>query len=505
MPRIKIDYKPQPKQEVLHKCSANEILYGGSAGPGKSHALRMEALIWCLRIPGLQVYLFRRTMPELEKNHILPSREHFPMGIGRYKEQKRRWEFRNGSMLHFCHCQYKSDVFQYQGAEIHLLLIDELTTFLEFQYDYLRGRVRCTLPIPEQYRHKIPGIVCASNPGGVGHQFVKSRWVDSAKPLELHRASNREGGMMRCYIPGKLEDNPILLERDPEYVHRLDALPEPWRTAYKEGDWDIFLGQAFSFTRQHHVCEPLPVPEYAPLYFTFDWGFGKPYSILYFWIDQDNRAYLFSEIYGCLRGQPDTGIRQTDPEIADAIIEHEKQLGIWQKSIIRLCDPTCFNKKPDYKGGGQGPSTAEEFAAKNLFLTPGDPSRVLKIRQFNARLRMFEDMAPMLQVYSNCTEFIRTIPLLQMDENKPEDISTTMEDHHFDSACLLFMARPVSMTLPGKRTRTIDKRIEELQKIKTIDVDFYESENKAAWSDLGYEESDFDTIDIDDGDLVSTI
>ena len=192
-------YKPQPKQKQLHKCTANEILFGGAAGPGKSHALRWEALDWCLKIPGLQVYLFRRTFPELEDNHILPSLREFPKEIGKFQKKDKRWEFFNSSMLHFSHCQYDSDVFQYQGAEIHLLVIDELTTFSEFQYDYLRGRVRTALDILRRYQHKIPGIICASNPGGVGHEWVKRRWVDFAEPYELKRASEREGGMTRCY------------------------------------------------------------------------------------------------------------------------------------------------------------------------------------------------------------------------------------------------------------------------------------------------------------------
>ena len=121
---LKIDYTPQPKQRELHESPANEILYGGAAGPGKSHALRHEALIWALRIPRLHVYLFRRTKPELEKNHIVPSKEQFPFdpddssSIGIYKEQKKRWEFYNGSMIHFCYAQYESDIFTYQGAEI---------------------------------------------------------------------------------------------------------------------------------------------------------------------------------------------------------------------------------------------------------------------------------------------------------------------------------------------------------------------------------------------------
>ena len=235
--------------------------------------------------------MFRRTFPELEKNHILPSLTQFPSAFCTYKKGDKRWEFYNNSMLHFCHCQYEQDVFQYQGAEIHLLLIDELTTFTEFIYDYLRSRVRCTLEIPDSYKHKIPGIECSSNPGGIGHNFVKQRWVDYAPPMEVKKAPPREGGMTRQYIPGLLKDNHILMRTDPEYIHRLDALPEPYRTAYKDGNWDIFLGQAFNFSKEYHVLkEPIPIPRYAPIYMTYDWGYGAPFSIGWWWVDADGRV-----------------------------------------------------------------------------------------------------------------------------------------------------------------------------------------------------------------------
>ena len=447
---IDIDYSPQPKQLKLHTCPGNEILYGGAAGPGKSHALRMEALMWCLRIPNLQVYIFRRTFREIEDNHVLPSQMTYPREMCRYKEQKKRWEFTNGSRIHFCHCQHEKDVFMFHGAEIHLLLLDELTTFTEFQYDYLRGRNRCTLDIPDKYKHKVPGIIAASNPGGVGHQFAKQRWVDYAPPMELAQAPGNEGGMLRCYIPGLLEDNMILMERDPGYIHKLDALPEPYRTAYKEGNWDIFLGQMFAFNRQEHVIKPMPVPIWAHIYMTFDWGFGKPYSVGWWWVDSEARVYRFSELYGAMGGMVDTGLRQSDEIIADKIIEQEERIGIKGRDIIRLSDPTCMNKKPDYKGGGQGPSTAEIFAQKGIIMSPGDPSRILKIRQFHSRLRTYDDQAPMMLIYENCHDFIRTIPLLQAAEKNPEDVNTDMEDHIYDEACHICMARPL---VPFEPTR----------------------------------------------------
>ncbi len=454
-------YNPHPKQEIFHKCSANEILYGGAAGPGKSHALRHEGLTWCMRIPGLHVYLFRRTFPDLEKNHIIPSLEEFPHDIGKYRDQKKRWEFKNGSMLHFCHAQYEKDVFHYQGAEIHILLIDELTSFTEFMYDYLRGRTRCTLNIPAKYKHKVPGVYCGSNPGGIGHEFVKTRWVDPdpKKEMLLRRASKNEGGMLRCYIPGLLKDNPSLTENDPGYEDRLDGLPEPYRTAYKEGDWDIFMGQAFNFGARH-IIKPIPIPEFSPLYMTFDWGFGAPFSLGFWWVDSDNRLYRFSEWYGW-NGTPNQGLRLTDPQVGEGIRQRKKQFHIEDKEIIEIGGQDCFSKKADYKGGGQGPSTAEIFREYGIKLRPGDARRDLKLRQFHSRLRIPEDEneLPMLVVYDTCEQFRRTIPLLQTDPLNVEDIDTAMEDHIYDEACHLCMARPM-----GVDDDKIKKIIQERQK-----------------------------------------
>ncbi|MFA5187540.1 MAG: terminase family protein [Patescibacteria group bacterium] len=443
MTQIPLMYVPHPKQRMLHESAANEILFGGAAGPGKSMALRWEGLRWAMKIKGLQVYLFRRTFPELERNHIIPIRSEFPRETGTWLEQKKRWQFNNGAMMHCCHCQYENDVFQYQGAEIHLLLIDEATSFTQFMYDYLRGRVRCTLPVPKRYRDKIPGIICASNPGGIGHQFVKQRWVNFARPMELKLAPKTEGGMLRQYIPALLTDNPTLQNADPGYENRLDALPEPYRTAYKEGNWNLFFGQAFEFNELEHVIDPIPVPAGAPLYMTFDWGFGKPYSIGWWWEDPDGRLYRFAEDYGCAPGQFDVGLRLPDEEVAERVKGIELGQGLKGRKILRLCDPTCFNKKPDPRGG-QAPSTAEVFARAGVVLTPGNPDRVNKIRQFHSRLAKPKDGSrPLLVVYRGCEAFIRTIPLLQADPHNPEDIDTRMEDHCYDEAALICMARPV--------------------------------------------------------------
>lgn len=524
---IEIDYVPQAKQVELHQSPANEVLFGGAAGPGKSHALRFEALIWALRIPGIQVYLFRRIFPELEKNHILPSITQFPAGIGAYKDQKRRWEFNNSSMLHFCHCQYEMDVFNYQGAEIHILVIDELTTFTEFQYDYLRARCRCTLDIPTKYRHKVPSIICGSNPGGIGHEFAKKRWVEfTDRGRFIKKAPRNEGGMWRHYIPAKLEDNPILKEKDPGYIDRLDALPEPYRTAYKDGDWDIFIGQAFNFNRMDHVIpfdqEP-PVPSYAQLYMTMDWGYGAPFSIGWWWVDGEEVCYRFREFYGW-NGTPNEGLRWEDSRIAEKIIEIETELKYWDKQgnpvrkIIRLAGPDCWNKKPDYKGGGQGPSTAEVFAGKKIYLNKADPDRKLKIRQFRERLRIVRDpddndiilLHPKMRIYETCKDFIRTLPLLQLDPKNKEDIDSSMEDHIYDEACHICMARPIKPDIRKFKRSPTAERIDRLS--KGIPTDFQreaEHLNKQVMKDIEhYFEKEYgkgEDFDTEDQDLRNTI
>jgi hypothetical protein len=326
----------------------------------------------------------------------------------------------------------------------------------------------------------VPGIACASNPGGVGHEFAKRRWVDYAGPGVITQAPPREGGMRRCYIPALLHDNPTLTERDPEYIHRLDALPEPYRTAYKEGRWDIFMGQAFNLCAEYHKTEPLPIPKYAQIYSTFDWGFGAPFSWGWWWVDNDGRIFRFSEWYGW-NGTANQGLRWEDSRVADEIKRKEVELAAQYKidfrNAIRFAGPDCFQKKPDYKGGGQGPSTAEVFASRGLFMQPGDANRGLKFRQFRERLKVPRDAEgkqnglPMMMVYSTCDQFFRTVPNIQTHKTNPEEIDDTGECHQVDDACHICMARPIAMDVPPPIRSLADIRIDHIEAVR---IDEYE-------------------------------
>src|ERR1044072_4151630 len=200
----------EPKSGIAFQTVATETLYGGAAGGMKSFTLRTSAIRWCMEVKGIQVYFFRRTLPDLRDNHLRGPTSFFAMLDDllqsenvKYKAQENEFEFWNGAILHLCYCDSENDVEKYRGAEIHVLIIDELTHFSEYQYRFLRSRVRkAGLIIPDQYKERLPRIETASNPGSIGHAWVKRTWVTPKPPMEIWKAPAKEGGMLRSFIPG---------------------------------------------------------------------------------------------------------------------------------------------------------------------------------------------------------------------------------------------------------------------------------------------------------------
>jgi phage terminase large subunit len=486
------------------------LLYGGALGGGKSYFLRwvlVRLLMNWFFLKGLknvQVMLACEDFPSLKDRQLSKIGREFPVWLGKsysdHKEYGRCFQLAPEYGFGIICFRNLDDASKYQSAEFAAIAVDELTKNDVETFTFLRMRLRW------------PGLkdqecvfIGATNPGGIGHSFCKAIWMDKNFPTEFVNPVDYRS--MFAYVPSKAEDNPHL---DAAYWQMLSTLPPHLVNAFKEGSWDVFVGQAFQeWSRIYHIMEPLRlehtqsplVPDGRPVYMTFDWGFGKPFSVCWFWLDDDNRKYLFAEWYGW-NGTPDQGLRLTDSEIADGIIKREQAMGftIMQKEhafgsenmrsivnpqIIRLCDPTCFNKKPDYRGGGQGPSTAEIFMNMGLNLRPGDPSRVLKWRQFHEHLRVPRDGedkvvgVPMLQIYSTCLHFIRTVPALVTDPNNIEDIDSSGEDHCADSAAHMFMARPVKQIAPIEEKRkqpTIEDiaRLEHKQIFQEIQEQEYE-------------------------------
>ena len=440
------------KQGIVFQSIATEILFGGAAGPGKSHLMRVAAIAWCVAIPGLQVYLFRRTFPDLMKNHMEgPSSfrallaEWTEQRVVKFNDTENNITFNNGSKIFLCHCQHEKDVYKYQGAEIHVLMIDELTHFSDPMYRYLRGRVRMVgIDLPPQYQNKFPRVLTASNPGGVGHNWVKSTFIDSAPPLEIHKTAKSEGGMLRQFVPAVMSDNPALLEVDPEYADRLEGLGNPELVkAMKSGLWDILAGGMFDdlFHRDIHVIEPFKIPGSWYIDRGFDWGSSKPFSVQWYAESDGTKApngtyypkgtiFIFHEYYGCVKNKPNTGLKLTAAEIAKKIVEIEDS---WNYDVHPgPADPSIYSSQNNN-------CIADDMKAEGVKWKPANNAPGSRkdgwegVRKMLKAARDNPSEEPGLYVFNNCLDWIRTVPTLPRDEKNSEDADTDAEDHAGDN------------------------------------------------------------------------
>lgn len=423
------------------------LLYGGALGGGKSYFLRWYTVRRLMQLgrwghKGVSAMIACEDYPALKDRQLAKIGREFPHWMGRlfsdHAEHGRCYILapKYGSGV-ICF-RNLDDSSKYQSAEFALIAVDELTKNDYETFTFLWTRLRWP-GIPTMHCQ----FMAATNPGGIGHGWVKQLWMDKYFPDEWREPTDWTKTFV--YIPSTAADNPHL---DPSYWSMLSTLPAHLREAFRNGDWDVFVGQAFEVSRARHSMDPVwPIPEHVPLYMSYDWGFGKPFSIGWWWVDSDGRVIRCSEWYGW-DGTPDTGLRLPDSAVADGILEREKSMGIHGRQIVRLAGPDCFQKRPDYRGGGQGPSTAEVFAERGVYLSPGDPNRGLKIRAFRERTKPLPDAMPMLVAYATCDQFFRTIPTLVVDARNAEDVDTDGEDHCYDECCHVCMARPMTATAP---------------------------------------------------------
>lgn len=472
------------KQSKALESIATEILYGGAAGGGKSYFMRALAIILCGLIPGLNVYLFRRIREDLIKNHI-EGTGGFPAMLaplivsGHVKIVEDEIRFWNGSKIFLCHCKDEKDRFKYLGAEIHVLLIDELTMFTEVIYRFLRGRLRApNLDIPQwaidffqekfgvNLPAKIPMALCGSNPGNIGHGWVKAAFIDNSQPFEVRRMSKPEGGMLRQYIPARLEDNPHIDAED--YEGKLSGLgTKELVRAMRYGDWSIVAGAFFDNIREDkHKLPGFEPPKHWTRFRSMDWGSAKPFSVGWWCIAEaewvkfrdgtermlpQGALVRYREWYGVKRDEDgqvkaNTGLRLSAEAVGRGIKERE------QGEVI---DETMSRADPSLWKEDGGPSNAERMlkcdprnpdAIVGPRFQPADNTRATGWQQMYSRLD-WEDVdegEPMLFVTEDCRDWWRTVPLLQHDENRMEDVDSDMEDHAGDDCRYACMGRPVS-------------------------------------------------------------
>ena len=447
-----------PRQTTCFTSEATEILYGGSAGGGKSFCIRTIALYYAINIPNIQVFLFRRLSEDLKKNHLDGS-SGFIATLSELLERKLcsisyqtgQITFWNGAKIHLCHCQHEKDVIKYQGVEINVLLIDELTHFSEYIYKFLRGRTRLGgLKTPKGLYGTLPRIVAGSNPGGVGHEFVKHSFIDNKDPFKIYQMPDEEGGMTRQFIPARLTDNPTMMENDPTYAQKLLGLGGALAKAMLDGDWDAVEGAYFdTFNREKHIIEPFIIPDGWYKIRAFDWGYSAPFCVLWGAVSDGSLLHIggqpivfpkdsiiiYREYYGTT-GKPNEGIKINANEIAKNIREMQQHESINDQ----VADPAIFDVST-------GTSINEQMAGQGVFWRPADNKRVPGWQQIRTRLQGRDDR-PLIYFFSTCRNLVRTLPSMQYDRTRGEDLDTSQEDHACDTLRYLCMSRPITVDLP---------------------------------------------------------
>lgn len=445
--RLRIE-KPNEKQRLFLLAKTKHTGFGGARGGGKSWAVRTKAKLLALRYAGIKLLIVRRTYPELINNHINPLIGELA-GAAKYNKNEKTFKFPNGSTIRFGYCNNDKDLNQYQGAEYDVIFLDEATQLQELWMRKITACLRGTNDFPKR-------IYYTMNPGGQGHAYIKRIFID-------RKFEDGENPDDYSFVQSLVTDNKALMEKQPDYIRQLEALPPKLREAWLYGRWDIFEGQFFEDFRDApdaekaekegvtvevlkaqrrwtHVIEPFEPPRGWAILRSYDFGYNKPFSCAWWAVDYEGVLYRIMELYGCTR-TPNEGVKWTpDRQFAEIARIEKEHPWLAGRQITGVADPAIWDNS-------RGISIAEEAARKGILFTPGNNNRLHGWMQCHYRLRFDGNGYPMMYVFDNCKGFRRTIPTLMYDEHKLEDLDTDGEDHIADEWRYLCMSRPIRPTL----------------------------------------------------------
>lgn len=381
--------------------------------------MRRKSVLLALRYPGIRVLILRRTYPELTETYVKPMRgelaELMRAKQVRYKETSKEFDFSNGSLLMLGYCDTDADIDRYQGAQYDVIFIDEATQWPEDWYLILTACLRGVNDFPKR-------MYLTCNPGGVGHTWVKRLFIDREYKANENPEDYR-------FIQALVYENTALMEKNPDYLRQLQNLPEKLRKGWLEGEWDLFDGQYFAeFRREKHVIQPFELPARWRRYVTMDYGLDM---LAAYWIavDEEGKGYVYRELYeGRDNGKGADGRGHIVSAAARRVrecMQPGERIEAW------LAPPDLWNRNRD-----SGRSTAELFAEAGMVLTKTSNDRIAgwrAVREWLAdRVDAHGQTVPGLRIFSTCTNLIRTLPAVQFDEKKPEDVAT--EPHELTHA-----------------------------------------------------------------------
>jgi hypothetical protein len=426
-----------PQERFLNLPDENlDVLLGGAGGGGKSLALLMMALRTCVRYPGMQVFWFRQTFPQLNQSVLrLLARYGFAHALGcRWDGSKYELRFPGGSILTFAHAKNMQEAAAMSSAEINLLIIDERTTIDPDVVDFLYTRVRSGVPgVP------CMGVRSATNPGSVGHARVKAGWVDATDYGATTVVD--AAGRLRMFIPAKASDNPYV----GDYEQTLEGIEDPdLRARIKDGDWSAMPDTAFpDWKRDRILVPPFEIPGSWLRHGGLDYGWTAPSVFLAAAKDQDGRVWFYRELT----------MRQT-PER-----EQARRILALDTAVRGIAaDPAMWGKT------GAALSVANQFSLEGCHLSKASNDRLIGKNRVHTYLAEASACAhhrelgwvtcPMLHVLDGtCPEFVRTMGELRRDPHRPEDVDTNSDDHHYDSARYLLLAigrAPAMLSSPAE-------------------------------------------------------
>lgn len=471
-----VAWSPQAgPQRALVTCPVFEVFFGGARGGGKTDAMLGEFAIHAGRYGADAIGLMvRRERTQLVET-IERSKEIYTLLGAKFHEQDKMWRFPNGARLRFAYLERDADAEGYQGHSYTRVYVEEIGNFPnQAPVLKLMATLRSAKGVPTGFR-------ATGNPGGPGHQWVKARYIDP-DPSGWNVIRDEKSGLERVYIPSRIGDNRLLLTNDPLYVAKLKASgSDNLVRAWLEGDWSVIDGAFFDKWSNRNILEPFEIPADWTRFRSFDWGSAKPFSVGWwaiagdaFRIGSENSGsfstggcYIprgalvrYREWYGAT--SPNVGLKLTAEQVADGIKERNGT----DKIAYSVADPAIFSMDG-------GPSIAERMMNRGIQFRPADNKRVSQMGamggwdQMRARIVGDDDGNPMIFTFSTCKDSIRTIPALQHDSLRPEDLDTDGEDHAADEWRYACMSRPY--VKPQKKPE--DQRILSVGSLNSMTMD----------------------------------
>lgn len=452
-----IAWAPQAgPQQALVDCPLSDILFGGARGGGKTDGVLGKWAIKSARYGRhFNAVFFRKEMPQ-QDDLIERARDIYGRIGAQWMEQKKQFHMPGGGRIRFRPLENALDAEKYQGQSLTDAAVEEAGNYpVPAPIDRLYGCLRSAGRVPIQ-------LILTANPGGPGHHWIKQRYIDPA-PVgnQILTRSLPNGAQHRyVFIPSRLQNNRILLSSDPNYANRLYLVGSPELVrAWLEGDWNVIAGAYFpEFSLQQHVIGPFEIPSWWARLRSMDWGSAKPFCVHWSAVSDGSvltiprgALVVYREWYGW-NGKPNEGLKLSAPEVGTGIRRLEGE----EKIANAVLDPAAFSEDG-------GPSIAERMGW--LGFRGADNARVARGGAMGGwdqvRERLIGDAErdptgavqwdtgrPMLYIFSTCTHLIRTLPALQHDEHKPEDVDTDGEDHAADSLRYGCMARPMVRDRP---------------------------------------------------------